>query len=47
MGSMASEFQRSCLPLAEFTTHGTEFWAGDDPAAAGFWVFGLFPATAG
>jgi Ca2+-binding EF-hand superfamily protein len=35
------------LSRAEFTTHWTEFWAGDDPAAVGSWVFGLFPASAG
>jgi hypothetical protein len=35
------------LSLAEFTEHWTEFWAGDDPAAAGSWVFGRFRAGAG
>ncbi|HEX4059531.1 MAG TPA: EF-hand domain-containing protein [Streptosporangiaceae bacterium] len=36
-----------CLSRAEFTLHWTEFWAGDDPSAAGSWTFGLFPASAG
>jgi Ca2+-binding EF-hand superfamily protein len=35
------------LSRAEFTTHWTEFWAGDDPNAPGSWVFGLFPAGMG
>lgn len=30
------------LSLAEFTEAWTEFWAGDDPTAAGSWVFGRF-----
>ena len=32
---------------SEFTEHWTEFWAGDNPAAAGSWIFGFFPADAG
>ncbi len=28
------------LSVAEFTELWTEFWAGDDPAAPGTWVFG-------
>lgn len=28
------------LSRAEFSGHWYEFWAGDDPAAAGSWVFG-------
>jgi Ca2+-binding EF-hand superfamily protein len=35
------------LSREEFTTHWTEFWAGDDPNAPGSWVFGLFQAGAG
>jgi Ca2+-binding EF-hand superfamily protein len=35
------------LSRAEFARHWSEFWAGDDPAAPGSWVFGLFPAGAG
>jgi hypothetical protein len=35
------------LSRSEFTGHWTEFWAGDNPAAPGSWVFGLFPATTG
>lgn len=34
------------LSRQEFITHWTEFWAGDDPAAPGSWVFGYFPAEA-
>lgn len=30
------------LSAAEFTALWTEFWAGDDPAAPGTWVFGRF-----
>jgi Ca2+-binding EF-hand superfamily protein len=30
------------LSRAEFVTHWTEFWAGDDPSAPGTWVFGRF-----
>ncbi|GAA3582029.1 EF-hand domain-containing protein [Amycolatopsis ultiminotia] len=28
------------LSAAEFSAHWTEFWAGDDPAAPGTWLFG-------
>lgn len=37
------------LSRDEFTALWTEFWAGDDPAAPGTWVFGRFdlPATTG
>ena len=35
------------LSRPEFTEHWTEFWAGDNPAAPGSWVFGFFPADAG
>jgi Ca2+-binding EF-hand superfamily protein len=35
------------LSREEFTEHWTEFWAGDNPAAPGSWVFGFFPAGAG
>jgi Ca2+-binding EF-hand superfamily protein len=35
------------LSRSEFTEHWTEFWAGDDPAAPGSWVFGFFPAATG
>jgi Ca2+-binding EF-hand superfamily protein len=35
------------LSRSEFTTHWTEFWAGDNPDAPGSWVFGVFPAGAG
>jgi Ca2+-binding EF-hand superfamily protein len=31
------------LSRTEFTELWTEFWAGDDPSAAGTWVFGRFP----
>jgi Ca2+-binding EF-hand superfamily protein len=31
------------LSRSEFTEHWTEFWAGDNPAAPGSWVFGFFP----
>lgn len=30
------------ISRAEFTALWTEFWAGDDPAAPGTWVFGRF-----
>lgn len=30
------------LSAAEFTELWTEFWAGDDPASPGTWVFGRF-----
>jgi Ca2+-binding EF-hand superfamily protein len=35
------------LSRSEFTEHWAEFWAGDNPAAPGSWVFGFFPADAG
>jgi Ca2+-binding EF-hand superfamily protein len=35
------------LSRSEFAEHWTEFWAGDNPAAPGSWVFGVFPASAG
>ncbi|HKN96140.1 MAG TPA: EF-hand domain-containing protein [Pseudonocardiaceae bacterium] len=34
------------LDRAEFTELWSEFWAGDDPAAPGTWVFGRFPLPA-
>lgn len=34
------------LSRSEFTGHWTEFWAGDNPAAPGSWIFGSFPAPA-
>ena len=34
------------LSRAEFTEHWIEFWAGDNPAAPGSWIFGSFPADA-
>jgi Ca2+-binding EF-hand superfamily protein len=30
------------LSQSEFTEHWAEFWAGDNPAAPGSWVFGFF-----
>jgi hypothetical protein len=30
-----------------FTEHWMEFWAGDNPAAPGSWVFGSFPVGVG
>lgn len=35
--------QDGYLSRSEFTGHWTEFWAGDNPAAPGSWVFGSFP----
>jgi Ca2+-binding EF-hand superfamily protein len=35
------------LSRSEFAGHWTEFWAGDNPDAAGSWVFGTFSAGAG
>jgi Ca2+-binding EF-hand superfamily protein len=37
------------ISRAEFTELWTEFWAGDDPASPGTWVFGRFdlPVTSG
>jgi Ca2+-binding EF-hand superfamily protein len=35
------------LSRSEFTEHWTEFWAGDNPAAPGSWVFGTFGTFAG
>ncbi|HEY6493343.1 MAG TPA: EF-hand domain-containing protein [Trebonia sp.] len=35
------------LSRSEFTEHWTEFWAGDNPAAPGSWVFGFFGAGVG
>lgn len=34
------------LDRAEFTELWSEFWAGDNPAAPGTWVFGRFPLPA-
>jgi hypothetical protein len=42
-----SEGDFRALSRPEFTEHWTEFWAGDNPAAPGSWVFGFFPADAG
>jgi Ca2+-binding EF-hand superfamily protein len=35
------------LSRSEFSEHWTEFWAGDNPAAPGSWVFGSFPVGVG
>jgi hypothetical protein len=35
------------LSRSEFTEHWMEFWAGDNPAAPGSWVFGSFPVGVG
>jgi Ca2+-binding EF-hand superfamily protein len=35
------------LSRPEFVQHWTEFWAGDNPAAPGSWVFGSFPVDVG
>jgi Ca2+-binding EF-hand superfamily protein len=34
------------LDRSEFTEHWAEFWAGDNPAAPGTWVFGRFALPA-
>jgi Ca2+-binding EF-hand superfamily protein len=34
------------LSHAEFIEHWTEFWAGDNSAAPGSWIFGFFPVDA-
>jgi Ca2+-binding EF-hand superfamily protein len=39
--------QDGYLSRSEFTGHWTEFWAGDNPAASGSWVFGSFPVGVG
>jgi hypothetical protein len=39
--------QDGYLSRSEFTEHWTEFWAGDNPAAPGSWVFGSFSVGVG